>query len=182
MSRIFLDLEYLYPGMTKKSGRPTGRQRRQVVQIAAIRVDSKGKEIDKFDMLTIPTYTEELPAFFTELTGITQRDVDRKAVPFEDGLSKLKNFCKGTPVWTFDKDYEVLEQNCKYIKVKLGLKKFERVKPRLKNWDVEASEYSSGTLYKVDKVAKVRMRGHVHNALHDVRSMSRGLHFLEAIA
>lgn len=179
MSRIFLDLEYLYPGMTKGSGRPTGRQRRQVVQIAAIRVDSQGTELQKLDVLAIPTYTKKLPAFFTELTGITQQDVDQRAVPLKKALTELKAFCKETQVWTFDKDYEVLQQNCKYIDTRLGLKKFERVKPRLKEWGVDASEYSSGTLYKI---SKIRMGGHVHNALHDVRSMSQGLHFLEASA
>jgi len=31
--RIFVDLEYLYPKMTKEKGRPTSKEKRQIVQI-----------------------------------------------------------------------------------------------------------------------------------------------------
>ena len=44
--RIYLDLEYVYPEMTKEYGRPTGKNLRQVIQIAAIKVDVKTNNDD----------------------------------------------------------------------------------------------------------------------------------------
>jgi hypothetical protein len=46
---------------------------------------------------------------------------------------------------------------------------FTRVKALLPEWNISPNEYSSGTLYKA---AGLSMQGHVHNALHDVRSMA----------
>ena len=45
--RIYLDLEYVYPEMTKEYGRPTDKNLRQVIQIAAIKVYVKtNKELE----------------------------------------------------------------------------------------------------------------------------------------
>ena len=171
-TRIYLDLEYCYPGMTKQTGRPSKNDKRQVVQIAAICYDnSVGKELSSFDILTAPKYAKVLPDFFTELTGITQDQVDQKSVVFSDAFEKLILFCGDSNVYTFDKDWYVLRQNCGYHKINFAFEKkpFIRISGKLDEWGLNQNKYSSGTLYKA---AGLRMEGHVHNALHDVRSMA----------
>lgn len=177
-TRIFLDLEYLYPGMTREKGRPGEKEKRQIVQIAAIRTGLEtGKEYGSFDIFCIPAYTRELPEFFIELTNITQVQVEEEGQPFPEAILKLSDFCQDDPIWTFDADYGVLKQNATYFNIELPFKEeFIRVKPLLKGWGLDYKDYSSGTLYKA---TGAKLNGHVHNALHDVRSMSLAVNFFE---
>lgn len=178
MRRVYLDTEYCYPGMVKGTPRPTAADKRQIVQIAAIIFDTTtASEVAAFNQLVFPTYEKQLPDFFVELTGITQQDVDQSAVGFAEALEDFIRFCDGLPVWTFDKDEEVLRQNCDYIKLGWSQKTpFTRVKALLPDWGINPNEYSSGTLYRA---AGLDMSGHVHNALHDVRSMAYAIDVFE---
>lgn len=178
--RVYVDLEYLFPGMNREIGRPTEKDLRQIVQIAAIIFDTESsQEISSFDILVLPTYDRILPPFFVELTGITQEMVDTRGVEFSQALQKFIEFCGSRDIWTFDKDFEVLVQNCGYKNTAFALSgsPFVRVKPKLPAWGIDASAYSSGTLYRA---AGLIMNGHVHNALHDVRSMAVAVGFFEA--
>ena len=128
-------------------------------------------------MLVLPTYLKTLPPFFTELTAITLEEVMSKGMPLNRALKLFREFCKDDAIWTFDKDEEVFRQNCGYIDMSFPFKvHFIRVKPLLAQWGVDPAMYSSGTLYKA---AGLLMKGHVHNALHDVRSMAMAVHTFE---
>lgn len=179
MKRVYLDTEYCYPGMLKGTPRPTAADTRQIVQIAAIIFDTDtGQEVAAFDQLVVPTYEKQLPDFFVELTGISQEDVDTKGVPFAEAFASFVRFCDGLPVWTFDKDEEVLRQNCGYIDMAWPLEEpFTRVKALVPAWGIDPDAFSSGTLYKA---AGLDLSGHVHNALHDVRSMAQAIAVFEA--
>lgn len=177
--RVYLDLEYCYPGMSENSGRPSSEDLRQIVQIGAIKYDHKtSQELDSLNILTIPTFTSELPIFFVTLTNISQQDIDSKGINFVDALKDLDNFCNGLDIYTFDKDWEVIEQNCSYYNLSSPFrnKPFKRIKPLLRKWGLDPNDYSSGTLYKA---ANIDMNGHVHNALHDVRSMAQATDYFE---
>ena len=173
-NRIYLDLEYIYPEMTKEYGRPTEKNLRQIIQIAAIKVNVEtNEELALFNKLCKPKFTKMLPPFFVELTHITQEEVDTNGVDFLEALAELQKFCADTQVYTMDADYSVITQNCGYYNIKNPFKEFTRVKPMLASWGLDASKYSSGTLYKaVNKPLKDFSPKHVHNALHDVRSMA----------
>lgn len=176
--RVYLDLEYIYPGMTRKKGRPTSADQRQIVQIAAIIFDNeKSKELASFDVLTFPAFTKKLPSFFIELTEITQKELKKKGIPLSKGLQRLADFANNFPVWTFSLDQEVLEQNYAYLNISFPFKQdFTRVKLLLPKWNIDPEKYSSGTLFKA---VGLEMSGQIHNALHDVRSMARAVHILE---
>lgn len=169
--RVYLDTEYCYPGMRKGTPRPTAADKRQIVQIAAIVYDAEECcEVASFNLLVTPIFMPTLPGFFTELTGITQAQVDAESISFEAAYEQFFAFCQDYPIWTFDKDEEVLRQNCEYLNLRwLFQDPFIRVKAMLARWGVNPDDYSSGTLYKA---ANLNMRGHVHDALHDVRSMA----------
>lgn len=177
--RVFVDTEYCYPGMKKTDPRPTEKDKRQIVQVAAVLYDmEKGVEAASFDMLARPTYEKHVTPFFIELTGITQEQIDASAYDFSEVLKMFAAFCDGYPVWTFEKDEEVFRQNCGYIGTGFPFsEEFTRVKPRLSRWGIDASKYSSGSLYKA---AGLTMEGHVHNALHDVRSMAAAVREFES--
>lgn len=175
---VVLDLEYCYSGMTEGTPRPTHKNNRQIVQIAAIIFDMKtGKEYAKLDLVVRPTYEKQVGSFFTKLTGITQQQVDR-GVSLEDGLRTLEDFIGNHPVLTYDKDWFVLHQNASYIDYTLTViaRPFVRIKHLLYLYGIDSSQYSSGSLYTA---VGLDMKGHVHNALHDVRSLARSLFVLQ---
>lgn len=179
-TRVFLDLEYCYPGMTLAKGRPGEQERRKIVQISAIRFDmNSGKEVDRFDVLVKPIFQSKLPRFFVELTGITNQMVKSSGVHFKEAITMLCDFCVDQSVWTFNADWNVLRQNCSYLSLPFPFanREFIRVKQCLPSWGVDPDKYSSGTLHQA---AGIEMHGHVHNALHDVRSMARAVHAFEA--
>lgn len=178
--RVYLDTEYCYPGMRKGTPRPTAADKRQIVQIAAIVYDTEEhREVAAFNQLVTPIFMPTLPGFFTELTGITQAQVDTGSTSFEAAYEQFFTFCREYPIWTFDKDEdeEVLRQNCEYLNLKwLFRDPFIRVKAMLAGWGINPNDYSSGTLYKA---ANLNMHGHVHDALHDVRSMAAAIAVFE---
>lgn len=175
---VYVDTEYCYPGMKKTDPRPTEKDTRQIVQVAAIVYDNdKGIEVASFDMLARPTFEKQVTPFFTELTGITQDQIDTTAYSFSEALAAFRAFCADYPVWTFEKDEEVFRQNCTYINAEFPFaESFTKVKPLLAGWGIDSSQYSSGSLYKA---AGISMQGHVHNALHDVRSMAAAVREFE---
>ena len=175
--RIYVDLEYCYPSMTRESGRPSDSDLRQIVQIAAIKIDPKtGKELEALDLLVHPAFEKRLPTFFTDLTGISQKMLHKRAVTFPEALKEFEKFCGSAHVWTFNNDWSVFKQNCGYFNILFVLAPFTKVRDILPDWGIDPQEYSSGTLHKA---AGIVMRGHVHNALHDVRSMAAAVHFFE---
>lgn len=177
--RIYVDLEYCYPGMTVEKGRPSEEEKRQVVQISAILFDNTlGKEVAHFDILTKPAFEKMLPPFFIELTQITDQEVFEQGIIFPEALNQFIQFAGDYPIWTFNADWGVLRQNCQYFNIPFEYEEtpFIRVRPLLAHWDINADDYSSGTLYQA---AGLDMQGHVHNALHDVRSMAQAVHVFE---
>lgn len=178
--RIYVDLEYTYPDMNRET-RPTDKDMREIVQIAAIRINTAGVELAHLDVLVRPKFQPKLPEFFVELTGITQESVDRVGVPFDEALMHFVRFCSDIPIWTFIGDYDVFQQNCALHAIEFPFitRPFVCVKPMLAAWGIDSSVYSSGTLYRA---AGLRMEGHVHNALHDVRSMAAAVCHFESAA
>ncbi len=177
--RVYLDLEYCYPEMTPEKGRPDENEKRQIVQISAILFDNHtGKEVTSFDVLTWPAFEKKLPPFFVELTNITDSQLTTNAIDFPTALKSLVDFVKNYPIWTFNADWGVLQQNCSYFGIAYPFEDlpFIKVKPLLSGWKIDADAYSSGTLYQA---AGLEMYGHVHNALHDVRSMAQAVHVFE---
>ncbi len=178
MKRIYLDTEYMYDDMFHKKRMPKRSDRKQIIQIAAILFDTKtGQECRSFDMLVQPIFHNKLPPFFIDLTGITNEDVKQNGVPFPKALNKLVEFCGSYPIWTFNNDYDVLIQNCTFHNIRNPFANpFVRVRPMLRKFNIDPAQYSSGTLHRA---VDIQMTGHVHNALHDVRSMAIAMYHLE---
>lgn len=178
MKRIYVDTEYMYEGMFHEKRPALDTDKKQIIQIAAVLFDTeKGIELEHFNILVKPVFHTKLPDFFVELTGIDYEKVEAEAVSFSEALDNFLKFCGDHPIWTFNNDYNVFLQNFSYHSIENPFKKpFTRVNPLLANYGIDSSKYSSGTLYKA---VGLNLSGHVHNALHDVRSMSKAMHILE---
>ena len=180
MDRIYVDTEYIFPGMSQESGRPTQADLREIVQIAAIRVDAENaEELAAFDMLVKPSLVLPIPEFFTELTGITVKQLETNGTTYQVALAKFVEFVHEADIWTFNADWDVFSQNCLLHQMPFPFtnRPFRRVSTMLAGWGVaNPANYSSGTLHQA---ADIEMEGQVHNALFDVRSMSRAVRVFE---
>lgn len=178
MKRIYVDIEYMYEGMFHEKRMPKDSDKKQIIQIAAVLFDHhKGVEIKSLDILVKPIFHNNLPAFFVELTNINDKMIENLAISFPEALKQFVKFCKNYSIWTFNNDYDVFLQNAKFHSIANPFERpFIKVKPLLKNFGIDPEKYSSGTLYKA---VGLNLKGHVHYALHDVRSMSQSMHALE---
>lgn len=169
---IIIDTEFTTWEGAMASGWAEDWQHREVVQIAAIRLDLvTGEEKDVLDILVKPTINTELSDFFTQLTSITQEEVDEKGLSYPDAQKQLVAFCEGMPstrIVTYGWDENVLIENCDIHGIDYPFETFRNLRFGLVNIGIDDTKYHSGQLHKLTDTP---LEGHLHYALHDVRSM-----------
>ena len=87
----------------------------EVVQIGAVVLDLEPNlsEIAAFEVLTRPVFNPILSTYFTELTGISNADLDAGAVSFADGFGQFMQFCAGVEMRVcYGWDDRALRDNC----------------------------------------------------------------------
>ena len=177
MDTIIVDTEYTtWPGALE-SGWSLPGQHREIVQIAAIRVDQNFKPMSAIDIFVKPKINPILSPLFSELTNIEQWLVDRDGINFPDALRILYAYSEGDdlPVVCMNADEAVMRENCQINEIDFCFKNsWHRLRPYLETIGVDLSEMSSGDLHKLTPAPLV---GHTHNALHDVSSMARYLEY-----
>jgi inhibitor of KinA sporulation pathway (predicted exonuclease) len=170
---IILDTEYTTFWNTRETGWTLPYHHKEIVQIAAIKTDENWDEIEQFQQIVKPKINAILTPEFVELTNITQERLEREWVDFETGLRKFIDFIWSHSVTTFDRDWFVFQENCRLNGIDFPFlnTEFLRVKERLQSLGVNPHKpwLSSGTLYQE---VGIDMQGHVHDAMHDVRSMA----------
>lgn len=167
---VVLDTEYTtWPGALESDWKGKG-QHREIVQIAAVRLDSDLREVAAFDRLVIPRINPILSDLFVELTGIDQRQLDANGTSFAIALLKLATFAEGCDIVCMNGDGKVMLENCDINGVTYPFaRQFHRLRPLLAREGVDLTLHSSGDLHKLTPTP---IGGRTHNALHDVRSMA----------
>lgn len=154
------------------------KEYREIVQIGALKVDSETfEEIETLDILIKPTINPVLSDFFTDLTGITQDDVDQKGVSFEDGITTFGRFCHELKACSYSNDSMIIAENIALLKrFDLGLPHiyFYNFAELFHRADPETKNYSSGQLVKYLGI-DLPEKECVHNALYDCRSLLAAL-------
>lgn len=175
---IIIDTEYTtWPGALENGWSSPG-QHREIVQIAAIRVDEDFNEVEHFDLIVRPSINPTLSDLFIQLTKISQATVDTQGLAFSEALTKLIAFCSTEEIICMNSDGGVFEENCKLNSIDdFPLRgRFRRLRPLLEKLGIDLINVSSGDLHKMTPSP---IQGHTHNALHDVRSMSHWLHYAQ---
>lgn len=169
---VFVDTEYTTFGPTRATGWPEAHHHKEIVQIAAVKVqDLLDTAPQTFDIKVKPTLNPQVTQFFIELTWLSQELIDQEGTTFEKALEQFVTFVGWAHICTFDQDRSVFDKNCELngIANPFSEEEFFRIKGQLPAWWIDPDNYSSGTLYQA---IDADMHGHVHNALHDVLSMS----------
>lgn len=166
---VIIDTEYTTWQGALESGWSAPGQLKEIVQIAAIRVNDEFKEVDSLDLIVRPTVNPKVSDFFVELTGITQERIDEEGYLFDEAFLALLDWVNGEPVICMNADEMVMRQNCDINDLPFAFSSWHRLRPFLEAQGIDLTGLSSGDLHTLTFSP---LKGHTHNALHDVRSMA----------
>lgn len=168
---VIVDTEYTTWKGALESGWSKPGQHREIVQIAAIKIGPDLVEKESLDILVRPQINPILSELFTELTGITQAQVDGKGIDAVYAMFKLQDFTMDgqIPIVCMNGDEGVMRENARLFGWPMPLtSRWHRLRPFLEDQGIDMQGVSSGDLHALTDTP---ITGHTHNALHDVRSM-----------
>jgi len=172
---VIIDTEYTtWPGAIESDWTAEDWMHREIIQIAAVRVNLEtGEELEALDIIVKPKINDTLSDLCIDLTTITQERLDNEGGPFPAALEQLKEFCDKVPstnIVTYGKDESVIAENCDINGVEYPFTvDWFKMRPALMAMGVDVDDYSSGRLHELTDTP---LEGHVHYALHDVRSIA----------
>ena len=178
---IIRDTEYTTWEWAQKRNRSWKNEFREIVQIWAIRVNTKTREeIDSFNVFIKPTKNPILSDFFINITKITQEKIDKKGKEFTIALQQFVTWTgnwDNRDLYSYGRDEIVLAENCWLHHLTMPFRR-----GRCKNIvdvflanDVPANKYNSSSINQFFNISNNDIE---HNALADVRNI---LHSLKAL-
>lgn len=191
MSFVIFDTEYTsWKGCLENGW--VGTQKKEIVQIAAIRVSDKFEVLDTFNELCVPKFNPVLSDYFVELTHITNEQVKLKGISF---AIAYENFCKfvGNDVcfshswggeYCSKTDGGIIEDNLTLYglehKHNIVFRNIAAVfKELYRRKNIEIRSQASGDIVRLlnieESLEKLKLNS--HNSLYDVFSILEGLKY-----
>ncbi len=193
MSFVIFDTEYIADKGMKEEGF-CGWQNREVIQIAALKVNNKLDVVDKLNLYVKPKLHNEIPQYFVDLTGIDDEIMRKEGVAFGEAYNVFKDFV-GKDIcyshgWSFnqynDADGEVMremlttynmtdENQPNYQNIAYWFR--DKYKAKGINVETQSSGEIATILGKDNELKQLCLQ--IHNAFYDVYSILIGLRELE---
>ncbi len=147
---------------------------REIIQLAARKLNiANGEIIDEIDIFVKPIKNPILSDFIQELTSITQKQIDKEGISFADAYKIFKEFIEDYPCFSFGEDSKILQECCDLNSITYDIRvPFIDARVYFKNYGIDVRKYTSGT---IAKAFGIELGGHVHQAMHDVNSLSLAL-------
>ena len=148
---------------------------REIVQIGMVLVDAGNSFsiCDEFEILVQPQRNPILSEYFIALTGITQKQIEEEAVPFDKALAALVPFGDAADLIMFNGyDGQILQENCSFHAAALSwsVGRMFNFRPLLsRTLGRTINELVSSDL---PSLAGVTLSGRCHSALHDCRAIA----------
>ncbi|WP_086804415.1 exonuclease domain-containing protein [Streptomyces caniscabiei] len=182
---VIFDLEFTtWPGAMEQDWSAPGHLR-EIVQIGAVRVNEEYSVVEEYETLVRPVVNPRLSPYFTTLTGIDQRGVDRDGLPPARALGDFLAFCRGGPVLSYGNDMLVLGENIGWARARgetIGQRAlapgFLNVRPWLNAVAPATTGVNSGRLWQALGLARPATPGDEHAALFDCHSTAAALRHL----
>ncbi len=149
-------------------------EHREIIQIAAAIVDPSDQYRIKseFDILVRPLINPTLSEYIQQLTGITQKDLDTRAVDFSQAIKLFHAFCKqgslGAYCWGTDQDKFIETAQLNGLNFSDYFVNFYDIRDIFEKAGIATSQYQSGTVYKSIGLSFQEKQ---HYAMNDVKSM-----------
>ena len=145
-------------------------QKKEIIQIGAIKFDENYKIKKKLNLITKPKINKKLSKYIVDLTSITNTVINKRGIEFLDGFKKLKKFSNKSFVFSNGNDGKVLKENLKYngyfyegIKV-LNIKKILEKKYKIPKNYLHSPKLKTYFGYKYSKKR-------AHHAIFDCQSI-----------
>ena len=175
--RIVMDTEYTtWEGAQARRWSGPG-ERREIVQIAALKFDAAGNETDRFERYVKPVFNPVLSDFFVELTGITQKKVDDEGRDFVSVMREFHEFARGLDNWCYGRDDAIIRENAGWFGEDFVMPIFLDARTLVAFAGHDPADWSSGSVHQL--VGKPRPGEREHDALDDCRSLAL---FLEGVS
>jgi len=191
MSFIIFDTEYTsWCGCQEKGWR--GKQKREIVQISAIRVSNDLRVLDTFNVLCKPVINPVLSNYFVQLTGITNTQIQLKGISFKSAYKKFKKFVGKSQClshgyggkWDDKCDGDIILENLRLYNMPIDDDIFYHnisawLIPEYKKIRLKEHPKNSGKIAKILHVnSKIKKLGiDEHNALYDSYSILMGIKY-----
>ena len=191
MSFVIFDTEYTsWKGCQEHGWR--GRQKREIVQISAIRVSNDLRVLDTFNVLCRPSINPILSDYFVNLTGITNKQIQSHGVSFKTAYKRFKKFVGASHClshgygakWDDKCDGDIILENLKLYNMPIDDDiKYHNIAAWLideyKKIKLGEHPKNSGKIAKyLHMDDKIKMLGiDEHNAMYDSYSILMGLKY-----
>ena len=176
MSAITIfDLEFTAWGGSMARGWMAPGEFQEVVQIGAVKLDGDSlATIDELDLLVRPRINRELSAYFTELTGISNAELEGRGMDFREAYDRFRDFAGDGVIAAFGRDDHVLRANLRLYGIgdARPLPPFQDMYRWFAAYGVDPRGLHS---CDIGRVLGADVRGRAHNALDDARSIAAGL-------
>jgi inhibitor of KinA sporulation pathway (predicted exonuclease) len=178
---VIFDTEYTtWEGALARKWSGDG-EHRELVQLAAVKVNLTSKTVyDTFTQYAIPTINPRLSEYFTQLTGITQHDIETDGLLFQEVYMNFLTWVGDLSCFSYRNpqnhlgDAVVFQENMSLynLEVPFPEHQFHNIRPIFDAFGVPTHEYNSGKLHEHFGIT---LHGHEHNAMHDMMSLTHSL-------
>lgn len=191
MSFIIFDTEYTTWLGCQKNGWK-GNQKKEIVQISALKVSNQLEVISEFNILCKPVINPILSNYFVQLTHITNEQVEKHGESFLSVFQKFESFVGNDVCYShaWGKDYND-ESDGNIIKENILLNKISNPKTIIyrniafvfnelyKKNNIKIKKQSSGQIAKLLGIENdiAHIKSSSHNAFYDVYSILTGLKY-----
>lgn len=145
-------------------------QKKEIIQIGAIKFNKKFKIKDTLNLIIKPRINKKLSKYIINLTSITNEIIQKKGIEFLDGYKKLKKFSNKSFIFSNGDDGVILKKNLNYnnclvneIKV-LNIKRILEKKYKIPKDFLHSPKIKTYFGYKYNK-------NKAHQALFDCQSI-----------
>jgi|TARA_B110000438_G_scaffold293197_1_gene332650 inhibitor of KinA sporulation pathway (predicted exonuclease) len=172
-SFVIVDLEWTSWKNNLKKNLREKWQKKEIIQIGAIKVNNKYKVINKINIYVKPKFNPILSDYIKKLTHITQNRIDKNGLTFEKACKKFNSFTKNCKIISNGVDGKVFKENLKYYKLKRKVK-IKNIRPLFINKYKIPKKFCNSYLihtffgYKLSK-------NQSHNALWDCKCILKAL-------
>lgn len=173
---VVFDLEFTaWEGSMQRNWSGPG-EHREVVELGAVRARTGQPLADahQFSRLVLPRINPQLSDYFTDLTNISQAELDAGGQPFEEVLHDFLRFANGADLYcSYGDDAAVLAENCQLSSIAAPplLAQMRNIRPAVKEAYGLESRVTSSDLPAAVGMATVR-GFKAHRALDDALAVA----------
>jgi inhibitor of KinA sporulation pathway (predicted exonuclease) len=156
---------------------------REIVQIGAVIVETDNfDELDSFSVFVKPKVNPKLSEYFTNLTKITQKEVNEEGIDFETAINRFSEWSGDLHLYSWGKgDQKAFKESSKLANIELPFKelRFHTVKDIFSDNGISTEGYMSSTI--IEAFGKKPAR-EGHDALNDAMTIVDALKELKKIS